>query len=785
MSVNTSVYGGSSSWLPIGNTGDWSAVTDKEKIKVAYFGAGNWYDQTLSLGNTANKTPLGQPIDKSLSYCGLGTESALSHIKYFDKKAVKSGTVGRSITPFHTDNRQVTNFTFAYYHGGMGSSAGQPGGHFVFSNSQVVGISGEEYRWAPNTGSIGYYQLSAPVIPVTSFKFTNFILYIQVGAFDGTFNSDGDVNNPVVTSLYDYEHDVDSVRTNHPYIYCVSVVPYCHTTSSVTRMTPNSGQNCTGIVILDSYDGAMDSPLSASVYSYYYSMNNNYNFKVHGMWTGGYNTMSKQYNPSVSDADKSVGYLGCFPDTWTTAKTLDSDGYICMQAYRPWDETFYDETMEAVACFGCFFTEKASVAQTGSLLDPDMCCGTLEAGIGHGKYTRGPQNENQPQYKADTNETGYDPNSSHSDPNAYNGTMRTGDLRNITTPTKKYNVSYSNISGLLDKLWDVLALADQDEKKDMMGYSTSKFLASNPIDAIVSLQYLPVKNMASYDQSNETTIKLGTFDTQIAAYNAKTSIRFNCGNKEVYPRFQNSWIDRQTKITLYLPFCGTINLDPETYMGRTINVEYLIDLTTGLCSAAVSFASDYGGQGGTRYVISDVANGCCAIDLPVTGIQQQTLNSQLFNASEATKQLKVNNAFNATKTIINGVASLKGSSYVQAFNTGWSAAQSIWNMYENAKIADYNLEHTMIPTKMIGASSGLSGAMLELYPSIIFERPRYSDNFDEAIYAHSIGYACCICGTIKDYGGYAEWTNVDLSGFDATATEKDLIRSALLGGVYV
>ena len=333
-------------------------------------------------------------------------------------------------------------------------------------------------------------------------------------------------------------------------------------------------------------------------------------------------------------------------------------------------------------------------------------------------------------------------------------------------------------SGLLDKLWDIMALADPDEA--LSDFSVGEFLATNPIDAIVSLQYVPISGI---NTGTPTTVKLGTHDTQIQCQTAKTSLRVDCGNYEIFPRFGNTWIDRMTKITLYLPFCGSVNLDPEVYMGKTINVEYLIDLTTGTCTAIVSFTSN-----GLR-IITDTASGSCAMDLPVTGIQQQTLNSQLFNASESVKQLKVNNAFKGFNSILNGAMSLENNNPANSIAGILGAGQDLYNIFQSEKIADYNLQHTMIPTKMIGTSGGLTGAMLEYYPTIIFERPSLPEGFDALgrsdQYAHSEGYACCISGSLSEFTGYTEILNVDLAGFDATITEKNMIRSVLAGGVYL
>ena len=117
-----------------------------------------------------------------------------------------------------------------------------------------------------------------------------------------------------------------------------------------------------------------------------------------------------------------------------------------------------------------------------------------------------------------------------------------------------------------------------------------------------------------------------------------------------------------------------------------------------------------------------------------------------------------------------------------SINSILGADQDIYNIFQGEKIADYNLHHTMLPTKMIGTSGALTGAMCELYPTIIFSRPTLGYNED---FAHCQGFACCITGALTEYTGYTEVINPDLSGFTATAAEKEMIKSLLASGVYL
>ena len=98
MAVNTNVYGNSNQWF----NAYFQQAEIVDKNKVAYFGENA---KTLSAGVTNNKLSYEQPIDKSLSFCGLGSESALSHVAFF---GYKDNT--RKLLEYN--DRQVTNFGF-------------------------------------------------------------------------------------------------------------------------------------------------------------------------------------------------------------------------------------------------------------------------------------------------------------------------------------------------------------------------------------------------------------------------------------------------------------------------------------------------------------------------------------------------------------------------------------------------------------------------------------------------------------------------------------------------
>lgn len=784
MSINESIYGAKSDWVSFGGV---TSDDENNKFKLANFGNNL---SKLSDGVTANKLAYNTPIDKSLSWCGLGSNSTFSNVEYYRRlyNSYSSGGETYEFGLYRKEQRTVTNFLWAY------SSNISPSLGVTWSSSTSNSDYGGYMRWSPsaafNIAGDVTANSNSSIQPIVQIPVKNCVFVPKLAVRKNI--TDITTANETTVLIWDYLDLNNSVNyTTHPYITHIGIVPYGKSDNDNERtQKAGSSTNVCAISVIDTCNFQKDNPKYLDNYTermdliYSYAGNyfgaQNLNYIIFGAQMVGFSN-SNLYHTGMSNA-ATTGTQGINNRLQLVPVLPHPQGVWSdpiNTSYRTYYVEYYDGLREwirrQIACFGLFFTDDETAAKTGTLTDENMFLGILENGVGNGDYAHGILNALQPQFNWDTtNDSNYDGNNPPDiDTNSYNGVMDTaGAPVALATATERYVIADTNINKLLTKLWDVMALADPTTmtKSD---YALDMFLTNNPIDAIVSLQYVPVKDMGI----GSTTVALGKYDTRISAAHAETSVVKDCGTIKIFPRCGDNWIDREMKLTLYLPFCGVVDLDPETYINRNCNVEYLIDLTTGTCSAVVSFISDNGNR-----VITDIANGVCAIDLPVTGLQQQTLNSELFNASESTKQLKVNNAFKGFKSLMGAVNSLQGNP-TGAIDSILGGAADFYNIFQSEKIADYNLQHTIIPTKMIGTSGGLTGVMATIKPTIIYSIPVNDVNY--STYGHSIGFACCESGVLSGYSGYTECTNVDLSGFSATTTEKNMIQSALAGGVYL
>ena len=83
-------------------------------------------------------------------------------------------------------------------------------------------------------------------------------------------------------------------------------------------------------------------------------------------------------------------------------------------------------------------------------------------------------------------------------------------------------------------------------------------------------------------------------------------LELNFGGIEITGFYNNSIDYRNTKLSLYLPFVGSIDIDTTKYMNKTINLIYRVDLFTGEFVAILT----------NDNIILDSFSGNCAINIP-------------------------------------------------------------------------------------------------------------------------------------------------------------------------
>lgn len=464
-----------------------------------------------------------------------------------------------------------------------------------------------------------------------------------------------------------------------------------------------------------------------------------------------------------------------------------------------------DENIENIrhwcAAYGLFFTD-GSASETGyndlyaggydatRFTHEKMCLGVVDdEGYTDGTYTRGSDNVNANNWTWKTaSESKYNPDKPPPSPeNTYSTATTFNSIGDLATMTKRYVLTASAVQQLGTALWDISA-ALSDNGADFSEFtekSLDMFLTNNPIDAIISLQRYPME----IPSVGTTTVKLGKTDTGISAKPMeKTAYFYLFSGSVIHPKFGDSFLDYQpyTKMELYIPFCGTIQMNPADIIGRTLNVQLVVDFSTGTATGFI-MSDD---------LVIETVNGNVAIDIPVTGIQSATVASQLNNAiaNKSNKTLEVQSA---------SLGNVSAGGVIRALKDPIKMIYGYQEARNEEQRAEYDLTHQNAPIHIIGSASAVGGWAIDLqcrliiyYPSgdvIRTGQPPEWNDLQLAIYGRTTGFACCIEGSIGSMNsGLVVGINPDLngmitntSGYAATAAELDMLRAAIAEGIIL
>ena len=812
--VNEQAYGGKDLWysIPYGSTQFPSSTTIDERNTLANFtdtipSSIDWH---LWLGRViyeveANNNQILRELfyntvfDKSICFVGQSGKSSYTSIRFFDNQGTNSNNPDARELP--TQKYDVVNLAFNYGLGSMRDYGNDVRRWEVIGANIDKDPSGnalkfDAIRWNPLgwsgiKGTEYYYtdygnRYRTTFVTNLGVKRNVLVPYIKAGP---TNTSDA---NAIGT--YDLATYLSTYKDTKPYVYSIGFGIKVMYGDSIDASSSNrrTDDNAYGIMLMEYISSLNDfyyiGPDNAWQTAHY---NNDLfvpqTLKSPHMPLGGYinnGSYASDDTPSALGYESTLNSVGVHAvidcnvikwDTWVNIGSSTAEGtcnkILVADARKYSTEDFREAVRSSLACFGMFFTDDSEVASSGKLDDPQMHLGTIVNGIGYGDYTSGPDNRKQPQWTwTSMSENDYDPSNPpipdrNSDPVTFNPvSLADGGL-------KRYVLDDNAMSAFGVDLYRIIDTSNPDEL--IQNQTLTNFLTNNPLDAVVSVKRFPLPDMS---QGTSTNIMLGKVQMQTAAKPfIGTSTILSCGSINIPAKFGN-FLDYQTQYELILPFCGTISLDPKIVTGKNVEVKYSIDYTTGTCTAWILTVTSDGVE-----TVIDSANGNCAIDIPLSGVQTATLTGEIYNANETLKTSK----FNAVVNAVSGIGDFANNVKNRDVAGGARAVANAVNSIHDIKKTEWAINNTQIPFKMVGASSGCNSFSIEMIPRLNLYYPIVDSTYNADEYRHNVGAAVCDTTTIGDYSGYAEITNVDLSGFYATAEEKNMIANALMGGVYL
>lgn len=256
---------------------------------------------------------------------------------------------------------------------------------------------------------------------------------------------------------------------------------------------------------------------------------------------------------------------------------------------------------------------------------------------------------------------------------------------------------------------------------------------NNPIENIISCKAIPYAISGTTQEITLGNVKTGVNGEKISQNFSKQTI----GSVAIAEHYKN-FLDYApyTNVIIYLPYIGFKELDTSLVMGKTLRIEYTLDVITGGCLAQIYV-------GNIRLY---EFTGNIGVDISITASNRAQVESAYINAG------------------VGVVSSAMSGNVTGAVNSIIGAATS-----------QYHYSGTGNPSPSCVASTNRT-----CY--IVIDRPQYQPL---KAFNHTRGRMCCLSKTIGSLKGYTVCDgNIDISGISATDEEKEEIVNILSSGFF-
>ena len=256
---------------------------------------------------------------------------------------------------------------------------------------------------------------------------------------------------------------------------------------------------------------------------------------------------------------------------------------------------------------------------------------------------------------------------------------------------------------------------------------------NNPIENIISCKAIPYAISGTTQEITLGNVKTGVNGEKISQNFSKQTI----GSVAIAEHYKN-FLDYApyTNVIIYLPYIGFKELDTSLVMGKTLRIEYTLDVITGGCLAQI-----YVGK-----IRLYEFTGNIGVDISITASNRAQVESAYINAG------------------VGVVSSAMSGNVTGAVNSIIGAATS-----------QYHYSGTGNPSPSCVASTNRT-----CY--VVIDRPQYQPLI---AFNHTRGRMCCLSKTIGSLKGYTVCDgNIDISGISATDEEKDEIVNILSTGFF-
>ena len=273
----------------------------------------------------------------------------------------------------------------------------------------------------------------------------------------------------------------------------------------------------------------------------------------------------------------------------------------------------------------------------------------------------------------------------------------------------------------------------------------------------------------------------------------------DCGTLKLEP-YYGSALDYSpyTKVSCYLPYIGTVPLDTDEVMGRTLHVTYRVDICSGECVAKImvdgsclyQFAGNCAinvpiSQAGFSSYVSAVlglagavvgfyaggAAGAAAVGLGANAMQQT--GTEITTTETVNTERNPATGRQVTSNVTRTSSTTEKSRPASKASFAGMVSQNVNNTVAQVMSAKEVVAHS-------GTFSGSSGYLGIRRPYLIIKRPRMCLPSSYRLFN---GYPSMITMKLDTCSGFTQVQQVQLTGIRATNPEKAEILELLKSGV--
>lgn len=354
--------------------------------------------------------------------------------------------------------------------------------------------------------------------------------------------------------------------------------------------------------------------------------------------------------------------------------------------------------------------------------------------------------------------------------------------------TRLYTPTLSQVQDLARYLWT-------DESIIETLWNVVKRYFEDPMQAFISFSIVPVPvPVAGVEDFKVLFIPTGVMLNTVA----NQFVDVDCGTFEM-KEYYGSALDYSpnTKVSCYLPYIGTVSLNTDDVMGRTLQVKYRVDICSGSCVAKILV------DGNVIYQFP----GCCSVPIPFTSADFSSYGSAIIsavktgvalaaagagatelganiigmNASQQTGESYTKTTVDTVRNPATGRQITAGTQKITKEVTGTKASFS-----GIAQTGLANTANSVTASKTIversGSFSGNSGYLGVRRPYLIIERPRMCMPTN---YQQLNGFPSMMTMALSECKGYTRVQQIQLTGVEATNPEQAEILELLKGGVIL